>query len=164
MYLTNIADLNYEIMLRLDYQATLQYCMVNQTIVKICNPKFWHEKIQYDDQFIDIKDTVIRWIARLKDSREIMLIENMPSIELILPKRILLDIPKRENDNIQRITTKLISIYFNHEWYIRYSETNNDDYNLLVEYPLTVDEVNYILMNVFYYIYNNVDIDIAITD
>ena len=71
--------------------------MVNQTIVKICNPKFWHEKIQYDDQFIDIKDTVNRWIARLKDSREIMLIENMPSIELILPKRILLDIPKLEN-------------------------------------------------------------------
>lgn len=168
MYLTTISELNYEIMLKLDYDATLIFCQVNHTIADICkNPQFWHQKIPYDSHYTEIKHETKESINALKDKRVYgMHIEKFPSIEFILPKR-LLDLIEMHHlifDTQKQYTDKMITIVYYDGWYVKYSANDDKDYNVFVEYEVNLKEVEYVLMNVYYYIFNNIDIEINYTD
>ena len=160
MYLNE--DMNYEVMLRLDYDSALQFCQSNSTIQKICqSPQFWQDKIPYDENYIFIKQYTNNIIHDLENKRLAGLhIEHFPSIEYMLPKRILSLI---QNDTIVNNTNNMISIYnSNNQWIVQYNE-KHPYYQFNQIYPVTLNEVTNILMNAYYYSYNN-DIELNFTD
>ena len=160
MYLN--MDMNYEIMLRLDYDSTLQFCQSDSTIQKICqSPQFWQDKIPYDENYELIKEYTNNTIDDLENKRVSGVhIENFPDIEYMLPKRILSLI---RNDTIVNNTNNMISIYIlNSQWMIQYNE-KHPYYQFNETYSATLNEVTNILMNAYYYSYNT-NIEFNFTD
>lgn len=160
MYLTNIEELNHEIMLRLDYKATMQFCQTNSMFNLCHDVQFWEDKIPYDDHYVEIKSKTLQTIDGLKKGIGISIKPEKIPIRYLLPERIFLRIVKDleelelEDPDVNHV--KYINLfYYNGIWYVKYIEEHNF-YPFRFDYRSDIDEVTSILMKSYYYHYNGV--------
>ncbi len=148
--LTTLDELNHEIMLRLDYKSTLQFCQTNSFFNKCYDVKFWEDKIYYDDHYLDIKNSVYQTIDNIErlDKMNIqsgISIKHFPPIQYILPTAIVMNI----NTDIEDLDLDAgyINIFTYHDiWFIKYYD---------FKYAVNREEIKMILIKSYYYHYNH---------